>query len=354
MRKDKKTGKKVFKVMGVLLVMGLAALFPGSRLWAGVEVSFKLSGSFLGYLQDGGGDIDQVRRGIEANLTDLDQYLFYTTSFNWEKPDRASDFRVELMFKISRNFGISIGSGYLFVKNQGAYAIGYYSEENFEWYYSDYYYQDQEDCDYTRKYSVSAVPITVDTYFFLPLGKKKIFNIFAHVGAGYYFGKMEHTLGLDDTYRFLTEENGSTSHTSEGVLSGTLTERTNSRSWGYHGGLGLDIGMARFISFGAEVYGRHVEFKDWEGSQVVTGTQKGKYWSEYYGEGTVDETETDSAFGNLWTYGVDGVNENSTYTMMWVSDERPEGSWLKDVRKSSINLSSYGLSVSLKLSFNLF
>jgi hypothetical protein len=355
MRKEKMLNNKGFKVVAFLLVLGLTGFSSGNLLRAGIEVSFRLSGSPLGYLLDGAGDIDLARKGVESNLVDLAQNPDYSTSFNWGKPSRINDFRAEILFKISRNFGISLGSGYIFAKNQGAYTVDYSYEDYYGW--SGYYSWENvsyENCDYTRKYTVSAVPITLDAFVFLPIGKKRIFNIYAHAGVGYYFGKMKHILGLDDVYSYVSSHNGGVTYHGEGVINLTFTEKTSSRSWGYHGGLGLDIKMARFFSFGAEVYGRRVEFSDWEGSQVITGTQKGSSWNKWGGGKTIDSSETESAFGNLWTYVSKCSDEGKGYTLMWVWDEEPESSCFVDVRKAYINLNAYGISFSFKLSFNLF
>lgn len=354
MKKEKIMSNNGFKVMAVLLVLGLTGFSSGNLLRASIEVSFRLSGSPLGYLLDGGGDIDLARKGAESNLADLAQNPDFSTSFNWGKPSRTNDFRAEILFKISRNFGISLGSGCIFAKNRGAYTVDY----SYEDYYGLSGYYSWEDVsydsyDYTREYTVSAVPITLDAYFFLPIGKKRVFNIYAHAGVGYYFGKMKHILGLDNVYSYVSSYNGGVTYQGEGVINLTLTEKTSSRSWGYHGGMGLDIKMARFLSFGAEVYGRRVEFNDWEGSQVITGTQKGSSWSEWRGWKTIDSRETESAFGNLWTYVSKCSGEGKGYSLMFVWDEEPESSCLADVRKSSINLNSYGISFSLKMSFNL-
>ena len=112
--------------------------------------------------------------------------------------------------------------------------------------------------------------------------------------------------------------------------------------------------MTRILSIGAEAYGRRVVFSDWEGSSVAKSEYKYKSWSVWYGDYESEDTGTDSVYGNLWTYQTGCSDEGARYTQMWVLDEEPEGMCVHNVRKSSLNLNSYGVSVSLKLSFNLF
>ena len=190
---------------------------------------------------------------------------------------------------------------------------------------------------------------------YLPIGKRETFKIFAHVGLGYYFGTLKHTTDIDGTFSYESAYKGELSYWSRGTSISQLTENTSSNSLGYHGGLGLDIKLTRLLSFGAEVYGRHVEFDNWKGSQVINSESSYTWWSKWTGDERLEEdTYTDSAYGKMWTYEIRNGSNNETYAQMEVVDEEPDGSFYQNVRKSSINLNSYGFSFSVKLSFNLF
>lgn len=338
------------KKTAFLLALGIIVFMVD--LQASVKISFRLSGTY-GYLMERAGDIDEARRGMESQLFNMNQQDRLTTTFNWKKPSRMNDFRAELLFRITRNFGISIGSGYILAKNQGSYSVDAYTSMSYDW-YGQSLYEITTNTDYSRKYTLSAIPITLDAYFIMPLGKKETFKAFAHAGVGYYFGRLQHNLDMYLTFSSTDTANNMLIYESEETINAQFTEKTNSNSWGYHGGLGLDIKLTRLLSIGAEVYGRHVVFRDWEGSQVAKVEYKNKSWSIWYGERTSEESDTDSAYGNLWTYQAGSSDGNNSYTMMWVWDEEPEGYSFQNVRKSSINLNSYGISISLKLSFSLF
>jgi hypothetical protein len=326
--------------------------FLSGALWGSVEVSFRLSGS-LGYLQDGAGDIDKARQGMEAAINTLYQDDRYSTTFSWERPSKTNDFRAEIVFKLSRNFGISIGSGYILAKNSGNYSFAFDFANEYE---EDYYEKIDQNANYFQSYNVSSIPVTLDAYLFLPIGKRETFKIFAHAGAGYYFGRLKHTIDFDGTFIYERFVSGNLDVQEDISTKALLTEKANSNSWGFHGGLGLDVKLTRLLSIGAEVSGRHVNFRDWEGSQVIKTEYKEAYWFEWYGEGTSEDTDTDSAYGKTWTYETDlGMgNGNQSYAVMGISDEKPESKYFKNVRLSAINLNSYGFTVSVKLSFDLF
>jgi hypothetical protein len=336
-----------------LLVLGMAVMM--GSLWSSVKVSFRLSGSY-GKLLEGAGDIDVIRRGMESQLLDMSQQDRYTASFDWKKPSRSNDLRAELVFRISRNFGISVGSGYIFADSPGSYAVDYkYARDNGnDYYFRGYNYETDEYADYSQKYALSAIPITLDAYVFLPIGKKETFTAFAHLGAGYYFGRLQHNLDMDATFNRTEKLYGDLVYQSEGTYDIRITEKTTSSAWGVHGGLGLDVRLTRLLTIGAEAYGRHVVFRDWEGSQVTKMEYKNKSWSVWGGDSERADSDTDSAYGNLWTYDFGCSDESPRYTRMWIMEEEPDDECYHKVRKSSINLNSYGFSVSIKLSFNLF
>jgi len=291
----------------LLLVMGMALLSGG--LWAGVEVSFRLSGTY-GHLVDGAGDVEEARKGWESNCFDLNQQDRYTTTFDWKTPKRSNDFRAEIMFRITRNFAVSIGSGYIFVKNQGSFAVDYDRTNNF----GDSYNSENHSSEiYSPKGTLSAVPITLDAYLFLPIGKKETFTFFAHAGAGYYSGKLDFNLDVDGTSNSTETTAGELIYQRDSTQTLQMIQKTDSNSFGFHAGLGLDIKLTRTLSIGAEAYGRQVVFRNWEGSNVMNLETKSKSWSIWYGDSEHEYSDTDSTYGNLWTYQSGSSDENNHY-----------------------------------------
>jgi hypothetical protein len=346
----KKVRTKTIGFVGMVSLLVLGLPLSSGALWGSVEVSFRLSGS-LGYLQDGAGDIDKTRRGMETVINTLYQDERYSTSFSWEKPSKSNDFRAEIVFRLSKIIGISIGSGYISAKNNGNYSIDY---SNAREYGNNIFEEDNQNIDYSRSYDVSSIPLTFDTYLYFPIGKRETFKIFAHAGVGYYFGRLKHTINLDGTFIKKTSVNGELQSEDEDSANSQFIEKTNSRSWGIHGGFGLDVKLTRLLSIGAEVYGRRVNFRDWEGGQVAKYQYNRSYWSTWGGQSTSEDTYTDSSYGKMWTFEVDLANGEDSYAVMAVRDEEPDSNYYKKARMSAINLNSYGFTVSVKLSFDLF
>ena len=351
MRKNAAKGFSRVRAGFFLVVMGLAAMSVTSgRLWAKVDVSFRISGSY-GQLMDGAGDVEKTRKGYESYFFDLNQFDNYTTTFDWKKPIKTNDFRAELTFRITRNFALSIGSGYLCAKNAGSYTTDYSYAEGFE---DVYLYEAKDYAGYSQNGTLSAIPITLDAYLFLPIGKKETFTVFAHIGAGYYFGSLRFNLDTDRVLDILETTYGELSYRRESTYDIRMTENIHSNSFGFQAGLGFDIKLTPTISIGAEAYGREVVFRNWIGSSVTKSDSWSKSWSFWMGDNNNSYSDTDSTYGNLWTYEAGCSDEGNRYTTMWVLDEKPEGSCYHSVRKSSINLNSYGVSVSLNLHFKLF
>jgi hypothetical protein len=150
----------------------------------------------------------------------------------------------------------------------------------------------------------------VDFYIFLPLGKSRRFSFFGHAGVGYYFG--------------------------------------------FHGGLGMEMKLLSFVSLSVEFFGRYVNFKNWEGHGSYSWDEAYQYWYQWSGwqEHTYSDIETE--YGSLWTYDIHDEDGNRDFTVMNLLEEEPDGSYIRNARKASVNLNSYGLSLSVQFHFDLF
>jgi hypothetical protein len=359
MRKNTTRGFLRIRAGFFLVVMGLASMsITPQRLWAKVEVRFKLSGTYT-YLMEKAGDIDEARRGLRSQLQDMNQMDGYTSTFDWKEPTWSKDLRAELLFRITRNFGLSIGSGYILAENPRSYALDIHYVEDYDgMYYSPYgsVYQSKVDevAEVSQKYTLSAIPLTLDVYFILPLNKNETVTVFAHIGGGFYFGRLRQNVDMNGTYRYEERESNEIVFFRETVYEQRMTDKSRDSAFGYQGGLGFDVKLTEALSISGELFGRQVVFRDWEGSHVLKSESTQTIWTPWSGE-TVREYEyTDSAYGNLWTYGVDCSEHYNPYTVVQILDEEPEHECYRNVRKSSINLNSYGFAVSLNLRFKLF
>lgn len=315
-----------------------------------IKIGFKLSGGY-GYLLNGAGDLDKSRKGIENALSYLSEQDGYSTSFDWERTPYLPNFTAEFLIRLTPNFGISIGSGFFKVTNKGKYSLSYNTSGS---YWEDTTYTDNETGDITRSYKVTAVPLDVDLYFFLPLGKSRKLSFFSHAGVGYYFGKLTHNANNRGNYQYESFYYGVSDYKSQSDYSSTTTETVKCNSFGFHGGLGVEMKASSWVSLGVEFFGRYVNFKNWEGHSMYSWDETYKYWSQWSGWREYTWNNKESEYGSLWTYDIHNEDGNRNFTFMSLLEEEPDGSYIKNARKASVNLNSYGLSFSIQFHFDLF
>lgn len=315
-----------------------------------IEVRFKLSAGY-GSLLNGAGDLDKSRKGIENSLSYIGEQEGYSTYFAWDKTSYLPNFSAEIIVMLTQNFGISLGSGFLRVPNKGKYSFS--SSLSGSW-SEDITYHDFETVDVTRAYKITAVPLNLDLYLLFPLSKSKKFNFFGHAGVGYYFGKLIHELKTIGSSQHKDFYNEHIEYKRKSNYSGTVTDTARCNSIGFQGGLGLEIKMSSFMSLGAEFFGRYVDFNNWKGDSLSTWQETNKYWSSYTGWNQYSYDDRDSEYGHIWTYDLLDEKTHRSFTFMSLLEKRPEGNYIKNARKASINLNSYGFSFSIQFHFGLF
>jgi len=317
--------------------------------WAGaggpgkMSIGLKLSGG-AAFLSDGAGDLEKYRTG-KMNYADyLRNDYDYTTTFNWKKLSLIPDFNAEIIFNITPNFGIGIGSGVINATSKGDYSYDKIWGPYYYWwgdYTETYTYK------YTQNYKVQAIPITLNLYYFAPLGNSLNFYIFG--GIGYYMGKLTHDLKYDYTYFYEDESWWYWNEQEDYKYSETAKEVSKQNKVGFKGGLGFEMNMGPSVSLGLEVFGRFVNFNNWVGDLSSSWTAHDRHWHEYYGW-WYDSTwsGSDNEHGLLWIY--DGSHGNKE---MYISVDRPDWSGISNVRPAAINLNAFGASISVRFHFDL-
>jgi len=316
-----------------------------------IKISFKLSGG-LGYLLNGAGDLNKARQGTEDALSYIEaEYNYYSTTFDWKRLSIHPDLRAGLIINFTPNIGIGISSGFITAPNEGKYSLNYNNSGSYWWGET---YTNDEKVNVTRDYRLTAIPLNFDLYFFLPIGKSGKFNFFGHAGVGYYLGKLSHDFVSKGTGNYESFYDGSLSYQSESDYNSTTTESTKCNSMGFHGGLGLEMKMSSILSLGVELFGRYVDFKNWEGDASYFYDSKYRYWYSWSGWNESTYSNEDDEHGSLWTYDMHDDDSNRDYTFMGLKEEKPNGTYIKNARKASINLNTFGLSFSIRFHFDLF
>jgi len=321
-----------------LAFLGLTLLMLGtvtSAYSAGnLSFGFKLGGG-LSYLFNGAGDLEKMRLGAENYAADWVEPS-YTSTFDWKKVSFVPDFRFEAQVRFN-GFGVGLGTGYVFLTSKGEYSLNYYYEGS-EW-WGDYIYQ--EDDLYNRTYKFTAIPISLNFYYFLPVDGMDMY-IFA--GPSIYFGSLTHDY-LNDYYEqyedsswFYWNEASNYEVNLVGQEKGTCT------AFGFQGGIGLEIPLSPNFSLAVEAYGRFASFSNWKGDWTADVDYFLEQYYEPWGWWYSDSGTTSAGASGTWWFDEYYVSwSGNWYGEMWVSTSAPSGSDVRNVNKANINLNSIGI-----------
>jgi hypothetical protein len=168
-------------------------------------------------------------------------------------------------------------------------------------------------------------------YYFTPLGDS--LNFYIYGGVGYYLGKLTHNCKHDYTCFTETQFLYSWDEKYDYRSSVTIKEESKQSTVGFKGGLGLEMNMGPSISLGLEVFGRFVNFNNWEGDYSRSWTSRERLWHKLYGW-YFDETLSGSSseHGNLWIH--DYVSNGKDNKEMQISEYKPDWSGISNVKKS--------------------
>ena len=309
------------------------------------RMSFRLSGG-AGLALDGGGDLELHRRGMVNYYSDINQLPNYVGHTSWTKMSLIPEAQIELLFPLTSSISIGLGSGYIRAKSKGSYGFTYNEADVL----GDGSYQIDQTSDYTRDYTLSAIPVTLTLYLTMPAGR---FNIYGYAGAGYYFGTLHHAYTaktqaslaiyttLDESYEISDNTTGSEDATKGGV--------------GFHGGLGVEVKLGSRLALGLEVYGRYVNISGWTGSFNETRTTGYRAYRTDLGWYD-DETQTDkyNDTGNLKYYETYDSDLGKYYAEMFVYNGDPsEIEGVKNARDAKLNFNAAGVRLSLRIFFNI-
>ncbi len=315
----------------------------------GLHLSLKISGG-AGFLFNGAGDLERFRSGRSQFASDYRQIAGSTSTFDWKKLSMIPDINAEIMLELGSHFGIGIGSGFLNATSKGTYSLQGTTTQNPWWGTST----ETETDTYSQNYRIRAVPVTLNFYYFRPLGAARKFNLYVYGGAGYYFAKLTHA--YKDEYAYHYEDNSWIyfNEKENYQFTSTAGESSKQNRIGFRAGLGLEMGLSSFLSVGIEAFGRLVNFSNWTGDYSDSWTSRDQLWQEKLGW-FYDQTSSGASaeHGNLYMYNVNEAKLNKNYPAMWIWQSQPEGSAISSIRKASINLNAIGALISVRLRFGL-
>ncbi|GAI80414.1 unnamed protein product, partial [marine sediment metagenome] len=270
-----------------------------------------ISISFSGGLSNiDGGDLNAAIRGQNELWEDISEDEDFTgADFNidLEKFGWIQNFKGELLFNLSPYMSIAFGAEYLSKNNTGSLSFGY--EDSGTDYENGYYVDYSTDISYSTEpeYKLTAIPLTLSLYFFIPMGNSADFFITG--GAGYYLGKIEvnQTYQTDekfqDDYYDTADDSYLYSYLYEYSSDETETSEAKCNTIGYHAGAGFSINLSPNLSFVIEGCYRYVNFKKWEVDYTYDESWHEKDgWSDL---GYWEDSGTESVSfkdGKIWFY----------------------------------------------------
>lgn len=316
----------------------------GGKSWP--SVGFKLSGG-LGLTLNGGGDLEKYRQGTVDLYKAIGTAGGFTSHQSWNRMGSIPDFEFDVIFQLSEHWGVGIGTGYLKASSRGDYGSAWQQAGTESW----GTYTLSGITSVVEDFKITAIPIRLSLYLMFPTGR---WTFYGYAGTGYYIGKYSHAYTNGFSLNIADSSPNDLDEKQEITQAQVWNESAAKNAFGFHGGLGLEYKLGSFLSLGLEVYGRYVNFSGWEGDAAATWTTREKQWREDLGW-HYDQTSTDSysVKGKLWYYEYQESDLNAYYPQMGIWGYTPDESTFRNVRDAAINLNAFGLSVSIKIFFNL-
>ena len=305
-----------------------------------------------------GGDLNGMIGDWNEAYEDYDSY-FPTAIFSadWKQFKWTRNLKGEILFNLFPSFSIGLGIEYLTKKSKGT--LTFDDEDMGRIYEAGYYYDMffEENNQWEPEHKLTAIPVTLNTYFFIPVASKA--ELFITGGIGYYFGRLEYNepyqydLDLqadyylnDGTYLFSLEYDNYSEE-------GTYVYEAKCKKIGFHAGIGIDIMLHSNISLVVEGNYRYVNFKDWNGN----GKEEWSWYDEWkWSDELIAYYDSDSGSESwkqkIWYWEYDDSDTGKRYESIFLMDEKPEANAeIRNVRQAKINLNGFSLRAGIKISF---
>jgi len=311
----------------------------------GPGLEFKVGG-LVGFFPSGGGDLETYRQGMIDLYTDIGTIPGFNGNQGWNKLGSAAGVSFDAIFRINERIGVGVGTGWIRASSGGNYGFTYGQAGSESWgtYTLSGLEVNGED------FKISTIPLRFSLYLTFPAGR---WNFYGYAGAGYYWGTLTRRYTYDFSYNYADSSPLYPDEKTEISSSESRDESAKAGGLGIHGGLGVEYRVLSFLAFGLEVYGRHANLSGWEGDAQWTATTRERQWREDAGW-TSDQSSTDtgSKTGKLWFYETGDEDLGQFYPRLDMRGA-PVGGNFRNVRSAALNLSAYGLAVTLKVFFDL-
>jgi hypothetical protein len=295
------------------------------------KINFKFSG---GGTNIDTGDINDTINELRKRYTDFNSFG-YTASFAHDGLSWMLDLSGELIIKFTKNFGIGIGSGYLGRERKGTGILSFDQTQSLWWGTRDISITDQTQ----YSYKLDVIPVTFNVYCFVV--PNKTISLFLNVGTGYYFGKGELTEDNDYSSRQFNNSAYFSDESYEKSWNGIIKEKIDAAALGFQGGIGIELNFTRNFGLVAEVGGRLVNFKNWQGTYKDSWSWNDSYWVENEGTVTNSDSGEGSQSGKLWRFTFQSSRTGNSYSTIAVRSNEPDSA----EREAEININGYSFKI---------
>ncbi|MFC2160147.1 hypothetical protein ACFLRX_00680 [Acidobacteriota bacterium] len=262
--------------------------------------SIKLFGSLDSLV--GQNDVNNHLDGWNQLLNDNANIPGFSTNGEISPLGKSTSFGGELIFNFLPHFSIGLGAGYLQFTEPSTKTLSI-SGENI---------------DFSLDSRISAIPITLNLYYGIPIGN--FLNIVVGAGAGYYLGQFSN---------FIQQNLGD-----EQISS--LFE-SNKNTIGAQVSLNFELNIVRTMALFFGVSGRFATLKDLEGEETFT---------------YINPTEEDSvSYPDRTLWYVEEEIDGKYYTALFADNDKPEGDWYRNSRKAEVSLSSIVMQFGIRIMF---
>jgi len=350
-QKPRLEGRRILTIAVLVAVLAaFSATLSAQTRAEGNLISIKFGGGY-DWVPSGIGDLEQLRSSLSSYYPSLGGLGGYTGTCSWAKTGRVPGYDFEILLHPLPALAISFGISYIAANSSGTYGYTYHEEGTQA---TQQYIFDQS-VTTARSYKLTVIPIKLSLYGILPLGRT--FDLYAYAGAGFYFGNLSHSMTEQTSViqQFNPFAAGTPATQNNSTVNDQIQEDFTKEILGIHGGLGLDVKLGRWLSLGLECYGRSLSMADWEGHRVDTiSTRQRLYKSDlgWYSDET--STNTYQTYGSQYYYETLDPKLNKFFAHIELLDFSPEaGDVVRNVRRPSFNLSSYGIRLTLQIYFTI-
>jgi len=204
-------------------------------------------------------------------------------------------FGAELSFPLTSYLFLGIGADYFRGRKESTAEHPETSPEN----------------SFSTRPEIQALPFRISlSYYPVPF-------LFLKGGVEYYFARISYF------YRF-----------QEGEYWKEWEGKANSQGLGIQGALGVELNLASYLSFFAELNGRSAKIKGFEGDDTSEDSVGFVYTEE----------------GTLYFFKVIGTNQKA-YPQLFIREKKPAEAWVTDPQEARVDFSGVGLKAGFRIRF---